>query len=297
MKKLVALVVAAFAYLAPAFAQVGMPWPGPGTVHSTGGGGGCSQATTYLAGGTFNGTHTTALTNFICGGVTDGWFSKLDTGVIIGNQSTSVAILDITGNYTPVVHGSPTFTADEGYQGTDASSTVYIDTSVVLNATTKCLPTAATPTCMLAIVIQDNLQSSGSGGSCLGYANGTHQYRIFPYYGGGLNDFFGDVASTSQGAGSSTSTSKGRFYGNRTAATTENWYTNGGSSFLTHTTATDGSPPASNIFVLATNNGAAASFGCGNYVGAYFVGGGFSTTDINNLDARLATLGAALGWP
>lgn len=39
MKRLLGLIAAALFFLAPAFAQVGLPWPGPGTVHSAGGGG------------------------------------------------------------------------------------------------------------------------------------------------------------------------------------------------------------------------------------------------------------------
>jgi len=58
--------------------------PGPGMVHSTGGGG-CSQATTFLARTSLAGSDVTNYTNLICGMVTD--------GLITGDLSTTGAAL------------------------------------------------------------------------------------------------------------------------------------------------------------------------------------------------------------
>lgn len=284
------------ALISAAAAQLngGLMFPGPGTVHSTGGGG-CSQATTFLARGTFDGTHTTAYTNLICGLVTDGLWSKADALVILGTQNTTVAALNLPStSFTPTITGSPAFTADKGYLGVDASSTVFIDTGIALNATTQCVAAS----CAIILVVQDATQSGASGGNCIAFSNGSHQTRIFPRYSDG-NAYFDVTSATQANTGTANASAKARYIANRNAASGAGSVTlyKNAVSFAAQNTGDDTSPTANNLYVLAQNNGTTATFGCPNTIGAYGVFAGLTGSDITNLDARLATFGSAVGWP
>jgi hypothetical protein len=70
---LIALGAIVFAVGAPALAQIGVAFPGPGMPAANAGPPpGCSQATAFLARTSgLDGTHTMAYTNLICGLVTD----------------------------------------------------------------------------------------------------------------------------------------------------------------------------------------------------------------------------------
>src|SRR5229473_5562637 len=59
-------------------------------------GGGCSQATTFLARTSgLSGTETTAYTNLICGLVTDGVYPSLDALYIFATNTTTTANLNL----------------------------------------------------------------------------------------------------------------------------------------------------------------------------------------------------------
>jgi hypothetical protein len=81
----------------PAFAQGGMG-PGPGTVHSTGGGGftpSCSQSSAFLARTSgLDTTHKTAYDTLICGLVTDALWSSLDALYIFATADATTAGLN-----------------------------------------------------------------------------------------------------------------------------------------------------------------------------------------------------------
>jgi hypothetical protein len=266
----------------------------------SGGGGGCSpgtNATNYLARGSFNGTYTAAFCTLINGLDSDSLFAKFDALLILGNQNTTDAALNlISTSFTPTLNGSPTFTANKGYVGADASSTIYIDTGMDVGVnTTQCVSSSGSASCSLTLVVQDNLQASASGGVCAGTTTTGHQTRIVPWYSDGTQQW--DTLSASQTTGFSTSASKGRFVSNRSGLATSQFYKNG-SSIATSTTANDTTPNGTNMYVLAVENGSSAAVaGCGNYVGAYGIGSSLSAGDVTNLDGLLAAFGTAVGWP
>lgn len=72
--------------------------------------------------------HRDAYRDLICGLVTDGIWDKLDILRVYATQDSTTALLNLkSSSYTGTVHGSPTFTADLGFTGSDGSSTIYID--------------------------------------------------------------------------------------------------------------------------------------------------------------------------
>lgn len=124
-----------------AFAQGGM-MPGPGTVHSAGGGGSCSQSTALLARASFGGTVGPLLNTFICGLVTDGIIDGSMTGSTTGatgcgtnvdvmylfasNNSTNALINLCNTSFTATTGGSPTWSST-GFTGDGSGA--YIDTN------------------------------------------------------------------------------------------------------------------------------------------------------------------------
>ena len=74
-------------------------------------------------------THTNAYIDLINGLVADGVWTKFDLLHVYATQDTTTAQLNLVqASYPATLHGSPTFTVDRGYTGTDASTTKYIGT-------------------------------------------------------------------------------------------------------------------------------------------------------------------------
>jgi hypothetical protein len=121
----IGLALAFFFSLSTAFAQ-GLPFPGPGTPASAGGG--CSQATSFVSRASLTGSDVTNYTNFICSLVTNGVWAKLDVLYVLAAPNATVANLNLLSSlYTATPTNSPTFTAYSGYNGD--GSTSYIDSN------------------------------------------------------------------------------------------------------------------------------------------------------------------------
>jgi hypothetical protein len=118
---LIALASIAFGVCSPTFAQVGgLGFPGPGLGHQ-GGGGGCSQATALIA-RMDRSQNTPAVTNLICGMVTDGTWSLMDAFYVFAINSSGNAGLNWVSTSFPItVNGTCTFTANQGYTGDGTS--------------------------------------------------------------------------------------------------------------------------------------------------------------------------------
>jgi hypothetical protein len=263
-----------------------------------GGGGGCSDSATFLARGTFDGTHTTAYQNFICGLNTDGigiFTSQWDVLVILGTQNTTVAALNLPStNFSPTPNGSPTPITDRGYQGVDASSTVYLDTNYnpIVNAVNYSQNAAS-----VSIWSIDNPTASASGGTCMALINGSGGTRIFPKYSDTKTYADINTATTGSMASLVNAAGPGLFFVDRTG-TTENLYYNGNTSPLVGPiTNTSGSSASANVIVLASVASGVFSFGCSNTIAAYSIGNHFTAAQMASFYGRLRTFGTALGWP
>jgi hypothetical protein len=103
----------------------------------SGGGGGCTQATNFLARATgMDSTHNTAFTTMICGLVTDGVITGSMSGSATSGAAACGSLLDIlyifatdtnphsllnlcSKSFTATVNTSPTFIANAGWTGVD----------------------------------------------------------------------------------------------------------------------------------------------------------------------------------
>lgn len=127
MKRLLCILFILLLTATPTAAQFGACLPGfcrtPSCVNS-------GHASAFLARTSgLDGTHVTAYTNFLNSMDSDGLTCLFDFLYIYATQDSTTALLNLVKNsFNGVIHGVPTFTADSGFSGTDASTTVYIDT-------------------------------------------------------------------------------------------------------------------------------------------------------------------------
>jgi len=91
--------------------------------------GNCAESTAFFArSGTMAAPSLTAYDTMICGLVSDATWSKLDVLRIYAAPTTAIAALNlVSSSYNATINGSPTFTANLGFTGVDASTTTYLD--------------------------------------------------------------------------------------------------------------------------------------------------------------------------
>jgi hypothetical protein len=100
-------------------------------------------------------------------------------------SSIGEALLNlISASYAGTAHGSPSFTADLGYTGVDASSTVYIDSN--FNPATATTPNFVRDSAHVSAWNITNTSSGASGGIVIGLDDGPgKQTNIIPKYSDG----------------------------------------------------------------------------------------------------------------
>jgi hypothetical protein len=245
-----------------------------------GAGGGCSQATAFLARATgANAAHQTNYTNLICGLVTDGTFAKLDVLYVFVTNSTTNAVLNLIQNsFNGTVTGTLTFTADTGWTGD--GSTGFINSG--FNASTAG---------------GNYSQNAASLGVC-DLTSGTTQSNVNRPI--GINDNQSFIIPLAQFAGGSATygvnstapptpanaNTQGLWIATRTSSSAISLYKNG--------TSFDSSSDTSvalanrNFYVFATNNAGTANDFTADQLGAALFGA-LSATDIANVYARLHT--------
>lgn len=256
--------------------------------------GGCAQSTAFLGRTSgLDGTHTTAYTNLICGLVTDGVFSKFDGLWITATQDATTASLNlISTSGTLVPHGSPVFTADRGYVGVDASTTVYLDTQI--NASTFG-GTFTQNAGHISLWSNNNVASPQiSMGMSLSSAAASIS-GIYVNYGDGnsycaINDngVFPGVNATGLG----------HYICNRSDSISLQFYKNG-SSFATTGNTSQSLTGLPTTVILANNDSASGvARGSAAQIGAASIGGSlFGGSDASNFYTRLRTYMTAVGAP
>ena len=251
---------------------------------------GLDPATNFLARTSgLDTTHVNAYTALINGLVTDGIWSKLDVLRIYATQDTTTALLNlVSSNYTGTLHGSPTFTADRGFTGSEGSSTVYIDSG--FNPTTAVTPQFAQAAAHMSVWPINNTggnpflgsQSSGS----------TNNTQMFKYTGD--NNLYIRINSDNSLANSGNVNIAGHILGNRVDSGDWTSYRNGTS--VSGAASPGASPPNLNFYELGCNvNGTAA--GSGNQFTMMSWGTKLSATDATNFYNRLRTYMTAVGVP
>lgn len=247
-------------------------------------GGGCSQATAFLARTSgLDATHQTRYTTLICGLVTDGTFSKLSVLYVFATADTTTAALNlISSSFNGTTHGTLTFVANTGWTG-DAS-TGYIDTGC--NPIASCGPT----------------QNSSSLGAYVRTSRTTPQTYaeigqsvnffsfLFPNYNTGTATYGINSPSLASPASAN---AQGFWIASRTSSTQLDLYKNG-TSFDSQAANSSGTADNDNIYVFAQNSGSAASF-TADQLAAALAGTALTGTDMANISSRINTYMTAYG--
>lgn len=296
MRRLLAALLVAAGLFVPSFSSALTPIERAAVLRhvpaaSSGFSASCTESSNFIA--RTSGLSNTVKTNidtFICGGVSDGWWAKLDLIYYLGAPDSTTALLNMVGNtFNGTANGSPTFTACSGFTGTEGSSTVYIDTG--FNPTTASSPKFTQNS---AHISGWNLTNATSDRPIIGIsATGgtTLASQIYPKFSDG-NSYMRINDGTPSG-GTASPGPVGFFISNRSGASATQGYFNG-SSFITPNVASGGSANV-NFAVLGTNdvvNGHAA-LGSGDKVALVSIGSSLSAGDATNFYNRANTLLAA----
>jgi hypothetical protein len=247
------------------------------------GGGGCSQATALLArmGG---GQNTTAVTNLICGMVTDGTWSLMDVFYVFAINSTGNAALNWVSSSFPItVTGTCTFAANQGYTGD--GSTCYL---------TKGYNFSSSAT--------NFAQNSGSMGACNfnAAANaetlmGGQQSGTYNEMGFSASAIFYDINDGAFPSFTFTNTS-GNWMASRTGASALALYLNGNS--VATSTGSSLTVPSTTAIILALDGGTGTGIQFSTaQIGVAFVGAGLTSGQANSVFSRIHTYLGAVGAP
>lgn len=247
-------------------------------------GGGCSQATALIA--RMDGSqNTSAVTNFICGLVTDGLLSTLDVLYVPAINSTANANLNwISSSFSLSCTGSPTFTAGQGYTGNGTSfcSTTWVPSASAVNYTQN---SATVGVCVF------NSRTSGSSFSETGGIDAGGLFtNLDPL------DFFGsqwNVNDAGFSFGLGATNAQGSWNAVRTASNAEAIFQNGTSI----ATSTQGSltVPTVAMYILGYNNNGTLGQGSSDTLSAVWYGASWNTTQMGNFRSRLQTYMTAIG--
>lgn len=233
-------------------------------IDATPSGGGCAEATAWLAkadaastgysataqgGSTYGAQDTT----FICYLVNNGAWTSISALYVTATLNTTVALLDMKASFDMTSNGGPTFTADQGYQGADASTTIFLDTT--FNPTTQSLP--QNDTHISAWSSGANTTASGAGGGIIigAQSTGTSSFIIPRFVD---NNFYTRINEVTAG-GTTNSTAEAHYLGSRTGVSTEKAYKNAVDQSITAITSV--SVPTASYYLLAGNNGGSATNG------------------------------------
>jgi hypothetical protein len=249
---------------------------------------GCSQATTFLARTSgLNATHTNAYTTLICGMVTDGtWCGSLfDAFYIFATQDSTTALLNLcSASFNLTANGSPTFTADAGFTGVDASSTVYLDTASNFSA----YPNYTLNAAHISAWSFTNAASSAGGGNMMGgIANAIGTSSFDAKYSDGnaycaINDNNGDPGSANANA-------TGWYVCDRSDSTHSTLYRNA-TSFSTPNQTSSAVPTVhSTILAVFYDSAGTPISGTGLQVPMASIGGHLTAANVTSVYSRLCT--------
>lgn len=294
------LVVAwlAFAFLTltnPATGQSPIRGFPPGTFQSraaldaAGGGGGCSQATTFLARTSLAGSDVTNYTNLICGMVTDGLItgdlsttgcgSLFDVLYIFATHDATNALFNICGSSFT---GNPTGLAFTAYSGFTATSGQNFQTS--FNPSTATSPNYTQNSAHLSVW---NLVNSGTtSGDIIAGPGGEN--IIFA-----AGSIFARINDNPESSGFTASDFRGHVFGNRSSSTARQLYQNASTTLIGGTVATYPSTPSQAVLNNDFN-----MLGLGDHTAAMAsIGASLNSMQETNFYNRLRTYMTAVGVP
>ncbi len=266
-----------------------LPLLGAGTGAGSGSGT-SSEVSAFLARTSgHDGTHVSAYTALINGLVSDSVWSKLDFLHIYATQDTTTAQLNlVSSSYPATLNGSPTFTADRGYTGTNASSTVYINTS--FNPTTASSPKFVLNSAHISMWQVNNVQSQS-----IGVVDGASaSTAINPRFTDNKGYFYINNSDSNRAVLASSTDSTGHWISSRTSSSVLTAYRNGSS--VASSGLASGAIANRNIYTLAVDAGGTAN-GTSGQCAMASLGSSLNGTDATNLYNRLRTYMTAVGVP
>lgn len=235
--------------------------------------------------------HRNAYINLINGLVEDGVWSLLDVLYIFATQSSANALLNLIGSsFNGTANGSPTFTANQGFTGVDASTTVYIDTGFNASiAGGKYAQNSAHVSTWQLNNITSSFPTMGVGD--FGLSNNVTQ--IYPKFTADGNAYFRIDDGTPSG-GSASSTAVGHFLSNRTGSAASQGYVNG--ALFSSPNATSSGLNNLNMAILALNVVTTGfSNGSSYQLSMASCGAGLNFTQASLFYSRLRTYMTAVG--
>lgn len=231
---------------------------------------------------TLDGTHTSAYTALINGGVSDGWWSKLDVLMIYATQSSGVALLNlVNATYTATAGAGLAFVTDRSFGGNGTTDQLV----TTFNPSTATSPNFTQNSAHVS-VWSLNAGQSGVQSVNIGLSAETSIFPVFID-----NNVYLRIDDNPPSAGFANLTASGLFLGNRDSSTTRQGYLNGVS------VGTYGSVPSQavpNSALVAVGAGGTAS---SNLVAAISAGSTLNSTDQLNFYNRMRTYMTAVGVP
>jgi hypothetical protein len=232
--------------------------------------------------------------NLINGLVSDsgGLWAKLDALYFLATDTAAHALLNLKStSFNATAVGSPTFTADQGYAGTDASAVKYLDSG--FNPATA--GGAYTQNSAHVLVWSNtNAQSTSSGGGAIGVAStsSTNVTEIYPRY--PTNTFYARINDGAGSSGVANNDSTGLFVATRSGASAQNGYKNAVDQGITPVAS--GALPSTNIAIIGFNMVTGGhNSGSALQYSAASIGGSLTATNVTNLYALLGAARTAVG--
>jgi hypothetical protein len=252
-------------------------------------GGGCPQASAYLArtvGGN-EGGNATNVTNLICTLVGNGVWAKLDALHVEAQQNVTDAKLNLVGsNYNIVAVGSPVFVSYGGFQGFTTSS--YLNTQ--FNPASAVSPNFTQNSASFGLW-SDNAVAVESapqmGQSAVGNAGESHIYNDFTD-----GSFYARV-NVGSGGGSASPGGRGWFTGDRSSSSAVVPFYNG---VAQTSQASTSQAPANLVFTVGSVSSAPPT-ATQEEIGADYIGGSLGSAQQAALYGALRTYMTAIGLP
>jgi hypothetical protein len=298
MMLLRAIVVSALLLVGSAQAQMNSFFPGPGTVHSAGGGG-CTEATTFVnaaiaADATY--PNTTIDTTFICGLVNTtstlggSLFSRYDVLVMGATNSVAVAKINMKSpgtNDITVGFGTPGFTANGGFTS-NGKTGLYSSYKPSVSAVNYTLSSGH-------VMYWPNNTTAETSEADVGTINGGDwiYFQANPGATGNGTFFCLSGPPSCQTTVSTTPTGRDLYVSNRTSSSNiDNYWGSGGTISAIGSQTISSSTLTSDFISIAAVNGADFSLKTISY---FSIGAKFSATDITNIynlvQARMTAVG------
>jgi hypothetical protein len=213
-----------------------------------------------------------------------GVLAKLDE-LWVAQPTSSASLAGLIHGTVAVSHGTMTFVPNVGFYG-DAS-TGYIDTTLTPGSGNLSLNSAS-----IGAVAQ-NIRAAAQDWCLIGAQSSSQSTDLFPWDAG--TSGFAEVCSNSAGFTNSTGAFQGFWITSRNASTGNTVYFNG-ASFATVTQASSAIPNES--FYVAAKHGPGSMVNPGkDLVGAWFVGGALTATDVSNFNTAMAAyINAVTTW-